>query len=345
MSAKQIENGARCGQVSIVDMARQLSCAPSTISRALRDDPRISEAVRRKVKKLAGRLGYHSNKLASALLRGRDDVIGFIVPEVTNPVYHEMLRILVHEFGQHGMRVFLADSQHDPRRETNLINSFLERRAAGGVIVPVSDLDRQATGSRYQALVDQKWPFVLFGPPVRDHFPHVYGGDEETGRMIGLHLREQGVRRVVLFSKHSHGTVTQSRLKGLEAGLGRRGCAELREWSLTPTETKDRIVSLLEADPTVDAVVFSEVLCGMAAQGAIIESGRAIPGDVMVIVLDNVPDPDLVSPPITHVAMPLAAMIQHIVQEIMAGLTNSESLFRSKRYSGTLVIRASSLRK
>ena len=55
----------------MAEIAQRLGVAPSTVSRALRDDPRISAAVREQVRGIAGELGYRPNPLVSALMAHR----------------------------------------------------------------------------------------------------------------------------------------------------------------------------------------------------------------------------------------------------------------------------------
>jgi LacI family transcriptional regulator len=55
----------------MVEIAHELGVASSTVSRALRGDPRISSETRRRVEALARKLGYRANPLVSALMATR----------------------------------------------------------------------------------------------------------------------------------------------------------------------------------------------------------------------------------------------------------------------------------
>jgi LacI family transcriptional regulator len=59
------------GTVRMAEIAQGLGVAPSTVSRALRNDPRISVEVRKRVQKSADDLGYRPNPLVSALMANR----------------------------------------------------------------------------------------------------------------------------------------------------------------------------------------------------------------------------------------------------------------------------------
>lgn len=53
--------------VTLKDIARKAGVNPSTVSRAMRNDPRISEVVRKRINRLAQKMGYRPNPLVAAL--------------------------------------------------------------------------------------------------------------------------------------------------------------------------------------------------------------------------------------------------------------------------------------
>lgn len=57
--------------VRMAEIAQLLGVTPSTVSRALRDDPRIGAETRRRVKEAADQQGYRPNPLVSALMANR----------------------------------------------------------------------------------------------------------------------------------------------------------------------------------------------------------------------------------------------------------------------------------
>ncbi|MCK6692915.1 MAG: LacI family transcriptional regulator, partial [Thermoanaerobaculia bacterium] len=71
------------GKITIKDLAQQLGVNPSTISRALKDHPDISPALRKQVKQLAEALHYRPNPLAVHLRRRKSNLVGLVVPNIT----------------------------------------------------------------------------------------------------------------------------------------------------------------------------------------------------------------------------------------------------------------------
>ena len=77
---------------TIHDIAKKLNITASTVSRALNDHPRISEATKKAVQKTALKLNYQPNNIAAALRNGRTNIIGIIVPTVDRNFFASIVR-------------------------------------------------------------------------------------------------------------------------------------------------------------------------------------------------------------------------------------------------------------
>ena len=84
------EAASHMRHVTIKDIARIAGVSTSTVSRALSGSKELSEATRERIVKICNEQGYRVNALARSLIRSRTNVIGLIVPEVTNPFYAEV---------------------------------------------------------------------------------------------------------------------------------------------------------------------------------------------------------------------------------------------------------------
>src|SRR3546814_5741361 len=80
---------------TIVDIARELSISPATVSRALNDHPKISNKTKEKVRAKALELGYRRNKLASGIRNNKTYTIGMIVPRIRSEEHTSELQSLM----------------------------------------------------------------------------------------------------------------------------------------------------------------------------------------------------------------------------------------------------------
>lgn len=71
-------------QITIKDIARALNVSPSTVSRALKDNPDISKDTRDLIHAYAQEHNYKPNALAINLRASRSNTIGVIVPQLVH---------------------------------------------------------------------------------------------------------------------------------------------------------------------------------------------------------------------------------------------------------------------
>jgi LacI family transcriptional regulator, galactose operon repressor len=67
-------------KTTIIDIARELTNTPATVSRVLSNHPGIREITKQTVQLTASKLNYKSSRIASSLRSGKTHVIGVIIP-------------------------------------------------------------------------------------------------------------------------------------------------------------------------------------------------------------------------------------------------------------------------
>src|SRR5438552_15083875 len=80
--------------VTIKDIATRLGVSPSTVGRALADDPRISSAMKQKVQEIADEIGYVANRAARMMRGVSSNLARLIVPDITNNFYSTIAHAL-----------------------------------------------------------------------------------------------------------------------------------------------------------------------------------------------------------------------------------------------------------
>jgi LacI family transcriptional regulator len=113
------------GRTTIVEVARRLGVAPSTVSRAF-NTPRLlrPETVER-VRATAAEMGYAPNQHARALITGRSGVIGLVIPDITNPFFPPLIRTAQREAERRGLGVFVVETNSDAEREDVLVRRLV----------------------------------------------------------------------------------------------------------------------------------------------------------------------------------------------------------------------------
>ncbi len=267
------------------DVALEAGVSQPTVSRALRGDPRVTDATRRRVLDAAERLGYVTSDRGRSLSTRRTSRIGVVVEDLDNPFYLELLDVLHERLERADVRmIVLTPQRNDPERVERLVDGSID-----GAILTTTHLDSPLPAQ----LRSRHFPFVLLNRTVDDP---AYASCAVDNRAGAIRLAEETLRAGHRAIAAVFGPETTSTGRDREAGIravlagagvplpaertrrgrftfesGHRGCAEL----LAAT---DRPTAVLCAN---DVVAFGAI---NAARGL----GLAVPDDVSITGFDDI---------------------------------------------------------
>ena len=104
-------------RITIKDIALELKITPATVSRALSDHPEISASTKKKVKAVAKRLGYRTNKIASSLRSGKTNVIGVLIPTAEHLFFGSVIHGISNLASKKGYNVLIYQSNESEEFE------------------------------------------------------------------------------------------------------------------------------------------------------------------------------------------------------------------------------------
>jgi DNA-binding LacI/PurR family transcriptional regulator len=184
-------------------LAEQLDLSPSSVSRALAGDPRISDETRERVKEAAARRGYRPNRLATSFRKGSTHTIGLIVIDISYPLYSGLARAVEDCAYEQGYNIILCDSDGTPEKEALYLEVLQSKQVDGILMTPLTEDARQS-------LHDTGRPYVLVdaygmpggpanarsGAPLRHPGSHgAARGGRRRGVRVPRRVVDQGHRR------------------------------------------------------------------------------------------------------------------------------------------------------
>ena len=125
---------------TVADVARQANVSPITVSRVIRGVGPVSEETRERVVKAIKQIGYVPNHIAGALASARSDLVGVVLPSVSNIVFADVLRGL-HDGLTEGLRAVVSISDYSLETEERLVRSLLALRPAAVVLTGCEHTD------------------------------------------------------------------------------------------------------------------------------------------------------------------------------------------------------------
>jgi LacI family transcriptional regulator len=235
------------------DVATLAGVSVMTVSRALHDDPRITEDTKNRVRAAVQQLGYLRNDTARNLRIGRGaDAIGLIIGNLANPFYSQLALGVGEVAEQHGLTVMFVNAGRDVEREARLVADLLSRRVEGIIIAPEGDDHRHLAAGPMRGA-----PVVFVARPpsgiaadcvLVDDFA---GTKEATNRLI-----ERGHTRIGFVGLPSTVWTGAERFRGFRAAMGEAGLRSYKRYvryqesDVTAAEKTVRSILALATPPT-----------------------------------------------------------------------------------------------
>ncbi|MFD2044900.1 LacI family DNA-binding transcriptional regulator [Ornithinibacillus salinisoli] len=293
--------------VTIKDVAKASGVSPSTVSRVIADNPRITEDTKKKVRKAMKRLGYHPNISARNLVAKSTKAIGVIMPSsadkaLQNPFFPEILRgigSVIHDV-QYSMSLSTGETEEEIFREVQrmVYGSYVD-----GVILLYSRVNDRVTNF----LRENEFPFVIVGKPY-DHeteITHVDNDNFRAGKEITEHLIAQGHKRIAFIGGSRELIVTMDREAGYEAALQGAGLENCDGYKIHTEFLKsggrEAVEYLLSLETRPTGLVVSDDLISLGILARLEEAGIHVPHDVSLVSFNNVYLSEITRPALTTV--------------------------------------------
>lgn len=141
---------------SIYDVARQAGVSTSTVSHTINRTRNVSEASRKRVMKAIEELGYMPDAFARSLRTGKKNMIGFIVPDMSNMFFAALAEIVESILSPKGYHLIIANTNETPEREEAQIQ-FLSNGIVDGLLLASTLED----GAALRQMIPSSFPTVL----------------------------------------------------------------------------------------------------------------------------------------------------------------------------------------
>jgi len=207
-------------KITIKDIATELGISTSTVSRALKDSPKISKETRQKVKAFADLYHYKPNALALKLRSNKTMIIGVVIPEIVHDFFSRIISGIekVANGRDYNVMICVSNESHDKEK---LNVKMLADGSVDGMLVSIAkETQEKEDFSHLLELQDYDIPLVLFDR-VSDEIAcdKVIVDDVGGGYKATQHLVDIGCKKIGLISTPDHVSVGYLRKKGYEKAL------------------------------------------------------------------------------------------------------------------------------
>jgi LacI family transcriptional regulator len=336
-------------QPTILDVARAAGVSKSTVSNVIRDAGKTTPETRERVLEAIAAVGFRPSAIARSLVRRRTTTVGILVGDLANPFYSELAKLVEQRLTAAGYATMICNTDGHAASERSRIDSLLEHRAAGIVMLqssgewPVAD-----------ALREQGVPLVVVS--CWEETTDCVAVDDAAG--VGLavdHLLALGHRRIAYLSSGlvEPGT-DRDRCEGYRHALRAAGVRPARgfflRWEEPAYLASDREIArgvedLLGGSEPPTAFVVSNDLVAIDLIETLEQLDLRVPEEISVVGFDDIALAGLARVSLTTVAQSREALAELGVSILLDRIESGELLpLRQVRLAPQLVVRASTSR-
>lgn len=334
-------------KTTIIDIAEELNITASTVSRALKDHPKISETTKKQVLKAAKRLNYHPNNIAAALRNGKSNLLGVMVPVTDENFFASAIRGIEEVANQSGFRVLITQSNDSTEKEKANIKAMFEAQVDGIIASIAMETN---TFEHYQKIIDRGIPLILFDRFSDALDTNIVSLDDYQGAYKAVeHLIKQGCKKIAHFAGYQHVSIYKERYRGYRDALRNYDIpfddSLFFECDMKLKSGRKLAEKLLSMTNLPDAIFSSSDYTAMGAMQVLKDSGIMIPEQIAIIGFSNENFSSFVEPGLSTVdqhSTKMGKLSARLFLEQMEQNVEFESLTKKIVITPKLIIRASS---
>lgn len=300
-------------QTTIRDVAARAGVNPSTVSRVLTANRRISQETRNRVLQAIAELDYHPNAIGRSLTARATRTIGLLIARpaseaLANPFFSEMIAGVSSVLQREGYNLLLSLSEN-AHEERSACLSLLRGRQVDGVILTSARARDPVIGD----LESMGSPYVIVGRQMGNQHGNTVNNDNVgLGRMVAEYLLGLGHRRVAIITGPSDLMVSRDRVEGYRQALEQAGCTLPPDCEVQGDFSHNSgyraMNRLLELSPAPTAVFATDDLMAIGALECLQDREVPVPLRMSVVGVNDDPRGRYLTPPLTTVHIPIFDM-------------------------------------
>lgn len=313
--------------VTIKDVAKKANVSISTVSRVINDSKPVSNEIKQRVLKVIEETGYTPNPVARSLVMKKSQLIGVIVPDISNFFIGEILNG-VEEIGKmYDYDIILCNTYGELNQELRYLN-LLKSKQVEGIIFMTRNIHQKHKeffdmGDLPIVIINKNTSELNVPSICIDHYQASY---DMTNYLINnghkrIALIRSGVDNDVFGIDQLNGYAQALKENGIELdeGLVKNGMSKMEiAYECVQEIIKDKL------NPT--AIFATSDYMAIGAINSLFDNGFNVPEDVSVVGFNDIKLASMYRPKLTTIKQPIydigAVAIRLIIKKIKGEETN-----------------------
>ncbi|MGI6109947.1 MAG: LacI family DNA-binding transcriptional regulator [Eubacteriaceae bacterium] len=292
-------------KVKIVDVAREANVSVATVSRVVNNIPLVNEETKERVLEAIKKTGYKPNAIARSLKIQRTDTLGIMIPDISNPLYTEMVRGVEDICSIYNYNIILSNTDFSSEQEQKSLDVLIEKQC-DGIIYIGKNLTEE-----FQETLKTAPSEVVLGCVMdeKGELSSVLIDNENAAYDLTKKAIDSGYRNFAVFSDREDGFVARKRLDGIKRALDEAGIAIdpdlVMHGNINVKGGHSMMTKLLETGKDVDIAMCLNDQVAIGAIRAAQDAGKRVPEDIAVTGFNDYWISEWISPKITTVSQPM----------------------------------------
>lgn len=205
--------------VTINDIAKKSGVSLATVSRVINNSPHVSLKSKVKVESAIKELNYIPSAYARGLSKNQSNIIGVIIPEITNPFFCEIIKGITEIGDKEDLNILLFNTDESEEKEARALRILQEYRIRGLIITPVTGAN-EYNREYVKRFEDLNIPVVLMDRNIKNSsFDGIYFDDRAAIYRVTSVLIEDGHEDIVALAGNPEHVVSKRRAEGYIGAL------------------------------------------------------------------------------------------------------------------------------
>jgi LacI family transcriptional regulator len=287
--------------ISIKEIADICGCSTATVSRVLNNTGRFSEETRKKVLNVVQKFNYQTNMVAKSLRTNKSQIIGVIVPDITNEFFASIVLAIETYCFPSGYSVFVCNTNEDENKERGYLRDLVAKGVDG--IIYISGMSDSIPSD--SSILNIPIVCIDRKPLIGNDIVCIQSDNYKGGFIATETLIKKGCRNIVILKDYRKLSTGNQRYSGYIDALNEYkipiNTELMQNINVSFNSAKEAIDNLLNNKVYFDGIFAATDWMAMGALTALKEKGIDVPGKVKIVGFDNITISKYSYPPISTI--------------------------------------------
>ena len=324
----------------IKDVALAAGVSIATVSHVLNSTRYVSDETRKKVEKAMKDLSYSPNYLAKSLKENRSNVVGLVVPDISNFFFTEIAGAIETTLRKYGYNLILCNTDENFQQEKEHISHLQSYMVSGMIIAPTT------REYNYRKLFNSyNYPVVFIdrrlNTPQGDS---VYVDTKSVSKKAVEYLIGKGHRRIAFIGASRSISTTEDRFEGYSEALKEHDIPlDMNHVGFggAKDDSGYEVCGRILEENDVTALFVSTSMMTIGAMRYLVEKGISIPDQIALIGFDDYMWTGITNPPLSTIKQPTVELGETAADILIKRIADRNADIRNVVLDAELIIRQS----